>query len=35
MTKQSSLEDVLQSVNDPFRMLRSSQIGAYVYPVGA
>src|SRR6187551_2992024 len=28
-----SLNDLLQSVEDPVRMLRNSQIGAYVYPV--
>jgi vanillate/3-O-methylgallate O-demethylase len=32
MTTQS-LEDVLQSVENPVDMLRNSQIGAYVYPV--
>jgi vanillate/3-O-methylgallate O-demethylase len=31
----SSLEDKLQSVNNPVEMLRNSQIGAYVYPVVA
>ena len=30
-----SLEDVLQSVDNPVHMLRNSQIGAYVYPVVA
>jgi vanillate/3-O-methylgallate O-demethylase len=30
-----SLEDVLQSVDNPVEMLRNSQIGAYVYPVVA
>ncbi|MFO7293435.1 MAG: aminomethyl transferase family protein [Actinomycetes bacterium] len=34
MTKRS-LEDVLQSVDNPVHMLRNSQIGAYVYPVVA
>ena len=28
-----SLNDLLQSAGDPVRMLRNSQIGAYVYPV--
>ena len=28
-----SLNDLLQSVENPVRMLRNSQIGAYVYPV--
>jgi vanillate/3-O-methylgallate O-demethylase len=32
MTKQS-LESLLQSVGNPVKMLRNSQIGAYVYPV--
>jgi len=32
---QRSLEDVLQSVDNPVEMLRNSQIGAYVYPVVA
>ena len=31
--KQKSLEDLVHSVGDPVRMLRHSQIGAYVYPV--
>ncbi len=30
-----SLEDVLSEVDNPVRMLRNSQIGAYVYPVVA
>lgn len=30
-----SLEDVLQAADNPVRMLRNSQIGAYVYPVVA
>jgi len=30
-----SLEDVLQTVDNPVEMLRNSQIGAYVYPVVA
>jgi vanillate/3-O-methylgallate O-demethylase len=30
-----SLEDVLHAVDNPVRMLRNSQIGAYVYPVVA
>ena len=28
-----SLQDLIDSVGDPVRMLRNSQIGAYVYPV--
>ena len=28
-----SLNDLLQSVENPVQMLRNSQIGAYVYPV--
>ncbi|HKX76395.1 MAG TPA: aminomethyl transferase family protein [Acidimicrobiia bacterium] len=32
---QRSLEDVLQTVDNPVEMLRNSQIGAYVYPVVA
>ncbi len=31
--KQKSLEDLLQAVGSPVKMLRNSQIGAYVYPV--
>lgn len=31
--KEKSLEDLLQSVENPVPMLRNSQIGAYVYPV--
>jgi len=31
--KHRSLNDLLQSVENPVRMLRNSQIGAYVYPV--
>ncbi len=31
--KQTSLEDVLQTAGNPVKMLRNSQIGAYVYPV--
>jgi vanillate/3-O-methylgallate O-demethylase len=31
--KQESLEDLLQAVGNPVKMLRNSQIGAYVYPV--
>ncbi len=31
--KQKSLEDLLQAVGNPVKMLRNSQIGAYVYPV--
>jgi len=30
---EKSLEDVLQEVGNPVKMLRNSQIGAYVYPV--
>jgi vanillate/3-O-methylgallate O-demethylase len=32
MTNQS-LEDLLQTIDNPVDMLRNSQIGAYVYPV--
>ncbi|MGB2604863.1 MAG: hypothetical protein WBC78_14795 [Candidatus Sulfotelmatobacter sp.] len=31
--KAKSLEDLLQTVENPVKMLRNSQIGAYVYPV--
>jgi vanillate/3-O-methylgallate O-demethylase len=31
--KEKSLEELVNSVGDPVRMLRHSQIGAYVYPV--
>jgi vanillate/3-O-methylgallate O-demethylase len=31
--KEKSLEDLLQTVGNPVKMLRNSQIGAYVYPV--
>jgi vanillate/3-O-methylgallate O-demethylase len=31
--KEKSLEDLLQTVENPATMLRNSQIGAYVYPV--
>jgi vanillate/3-O-methylgallate O-demethylase len=31
--KERSLEDLLQTVGNPVRMLRDSQLGAYVYPV--
>src|SRR3954464_11120868 len=30
-----NLEEALQSAGDPVKMLRNSQIGAYVYPVVA
>jgi len=30
-----SLEDLLQSVDNPVDMMRNSKIGAYVYPVVA
>ena len=31
--KAKSLEELLQTVENPVKMLRNSQIGAYVYPV--
>ncbi len=31
--KEKSLEDLLQAAGNPVKMLRNSQIGAYVYPV--
>ncbi len=33
--KEKSLEDLLQAAGNPVKMLRDSQIGAYVYPVVA
>src|SRR5215468_9891467 len=31
--KEKSLEDLLQNIGNPVKMLRDSQVGAYVYPV--